>query len=233
MFLFLRCLLAHFIGDFRFQTNEIYRLKTLNIWGQFLHGQIVGLTILVLGWPYVGDVRFWIYAGCIALTHGAQDQLKVTHLNKLMGAFWPFLIDQAIHVLLLATILLIPLGPPPSPSTHPLLQWYWNNDVVLVGIGLIASVFMGIYLLEAFRLSYYTEQKRFPASTIRDRLNVNYGMVERGAITATLAFCPFGIVVAPFLLLPRLLAKRLRFVVDATLNLGYAGLIGLLLRLIW
>ena len=233
MFLFLRCLLAHFIGDFPFQTNEIYRLKNLNIWGQFLHGQIVGITMLVVGWPYVGDVRFWMFAGCIALTHGAQDQLKVAHLNKLMGQFWPFLIDQAVHVALIAVVLLIPLAPPPAPSTHWLLKWYWNDRAVLMGIGLLASSFMGIYLLEAFRLSHFAQKDRFPSAGLRDRVNVNYGMLERALITAAMTFCPVGFIAAPLLLLPRLFIKRWQFLVDALLNLWYAGLIGFLLHLMW
>lgn len=233
MFLFLRCLLAHFIGDFPFQTNEVYRLKTSSLWGQFLHGQIVGLTMLALGWPYLGDVRYWLFVGGIAGTHGLQDALKVAHLNRLMGRFWPFLIDQAVHVALIATVLLIPFGPPPPVHPSPWLRWYWNDHIILTGTGLIASAFMGMYVLEAFRLSYFTEEKRFPSSTLADRFNVNYGMAERALITATLIFCPWGCLAAPALLLPRLCVKRLRYLVDALLNLWYAGLIGLLLHFIW
>ena len=233
MFLFLRCLLAHFVGDFPFQTNEVYRMKTQSIWGQLFHGQIVGATMLVAGWPYLGEVRFWLFAGFIAITHGLQDELKVAHLNRLMGRFWPFLIDQAIHVVLIATVLLIPFGPPPPPHPSPWLRWYWNDHLMLTGAGLIASAFMGIYVLEAFRLSYFTEDKRFPASSLQDRFNVKYGMVERALITATLTFCPVGFLAAPALLLPRLGVKRLHHLVDACLNLGYAGLIGLLLRFVW
>ena len=198
-----------------------------------LHGQVVALTILVLGWPYLGDVRFWAYAGFIALTHGAQDQLKVTHLNRLMGQFWPFLIDQGIHVLLLSTVLLIPFGPPPPPSHHPLLSWYWNDRLMILATGLIASSFMGLYLLEAFRLSHFSQQQRFPSPGLRDHFNSNYGMLERTLITAAMVFCPLGFLAAPVLLLPRLCVKRLRILVDALLNLWYAGLIGFLLRLLW
>lgn len=233
MFLFLRCLLAHFIGDFPFQTNEIYRLKTLSIWGQFLHGQIVAATMLVVGWPYLGDIRFWAFAGFIAITHGTQDELKVAKLNKIMGQFWPFLIDQAIHVLLIAVLFLIPFGPPPPPIQHPLLSWYWNDHIIIAGIGLLASSFMGIYLLEAFRLSHFSQKERFTSGGLRDRFGVNYGMVERGLITAAMAFCPVGFLAAPAILLPRLCVKRLRYTVDALLNLWYAGLIGFVLRLFW
>lgn len=233
MFLFLRCLLAHFIGDFPFQTNEVYKLKTQSIWGQFFHGQIVGITMLVAGWPYLGDIRFWIFAGFIALTHGVQDQLKVAYLNRLMGRFWPFLIDQAIHVALIAVVLLIPFAPPPPPSTHSLLRWYWNDHLILTATGLLASSFMGIYVLEAFRLSYFTDDQRFPASNLQDRFSVRYGMAERAAITAALTFCPIGYLAAPLLLLPRLCLKRLHYLVDALLNLWYAGGIGLMLHFIW
>ena len=233
LFLFLRCLLAHFIGDFPFQTNEIYRLKNLSLWGQFLHSQIVALTILALGWPYLGDLRFWWYAGFIAVTHGVQDQFKVVHLNRRMGQFWPLLIDQGIHVLLIAIVLLIPFGPPPQASLHPLLRWYWNDRLVILATGLIASSFMGLYVLDAFRVSHFSQSQRFPSPGVRDRFNANYGLLERTLITAAMVFCPVGYVAAPLLLLPRLCIKRLRFVVDALLNLWYAGCIGFLLRLLW
>lgn len=205
----------------------------MSAWGQLLHGQVVALTILALGWPYLGDIRFWGYAGFIALTHGFQDQLKVTHLNRLMGQFWPFLIDQAIHVGLIATVLLIPLGSPPTPSPHAWLHWYWNDRLMLLAIGLIASSFMGLYLLEAFRLNHFSQSQRFPSPGVRDRVNTNYGLLERTLITAAMVFCPVGYLVAPLLLIPRLCIKRLRFLVDALLNLWYAGFIGFLLRLLW
>ncbi len=233
MFLFLRCVLAHFIGDFPFQTNEIYRLKTLSVWGQLLHGQIVALTMLAFGWPYVDDLRFWGFIGFIAFTHGVQDQFKVAYLNRWMGRFWPFLADQVIHIALIATVLLLPLKPPPPPNYHLLLYWYWNDHIILAGIGLLASSFMGLYALEAFRLSYFTEDKCFPSAELQDHVNINYGMIERMLITAALAFCPIGYLAAPLLLLPRLFVKRLHFLIDALLNLWYAGLIGLLLHLLW
>lgn len=230
MFLFLRLFLAHMLGDFPFQTSEIFRLKTQSIWGQILHAQIVAITAVILSIPYLGHTSLWLFIFFIASTHVSQDWIKIKIWNRRLNYFWSFTLDQTLHIAVIALVLLFPYAhhAPVRPVNLPeWLAWYWRDDVIVHGVAYLMTTFQGIYHLDTLKRSYL---KSHQGVFSMRKLDVRYGMCERAVITA-LAASPY-LVWTPLVLLARVPLQRCRMPwVDAPLNLLYAGVIGLALRL--
>ncbi len=229
MFLFLRLVLAHMLGDFPFQTSEIYRLKTQSIWGQILHAQIVGLTAVVFSLPYLGHSSLWLFIFFIASTHVTQDWFKIKIWNHRLNYFWSFTIDQALHILVIALAMFFPYAhtAPEQPANMPSwMSWYWNDRFIVYTTAFLATTFQGIYHLDTLKRSYL---KGFRANFSLRKLDVRYGMCERAMITALTAGPHF--LLSPLVLLARLPLRRFQMPwVDAPLNLLYGSAIGLTLR---
>lgn len=88
-------LLAHFLGDFVFQTDWMVKHRD-NLWVLSLHAFIHFVLMVVL----VGQLRleFWPYLVLIAILHLIQDRIKNTITNK--RSDWigrGFVIDQFFH----------------------------------------------------------------------------------------------------------------------------------------
>lgn len=104
--LLLRLLIAHVVGDFLLQPGAwIAERRTKKAGSKFLyvHGLIHGaLAMLALG-----DLHAWLPALVIAITHIIIDLLKAYQAEK--SARW-FVIDQALHLLVLCLIWLKTTG---------------------------------------------------------------------------------------------------------------------------
>ncbi len=88
-------LLAHFLGDFVFQTDWMVRRRD-NLWVLTLHAGIHFVLMLLM----VGLVRpgIWPYLLLLAFVHLTQDRIKNNITNKRPD--WikvSFIIDQALH----------------------------------------------------------------------------------------------------------------------------------------
>lgn len=96
-------LLAHFIGDFVFQTNKIAKMKSEEIKGVFYHSMIVLISqvalLAIFGWK-------GILAGLISsIIHFAIDYSKLSigkYLNRF--SFLYFIFDQILHIAVIITI---------------------------------------------------------------------------------------------------------------------------------
>jgi hypothetical protein len=229
MFLFLRLCLAHMLGDFPFQTGEIFRLKTQGIWGQILHAQIVAFAAIVLSIPYLGHTSLWLFILFIASTHVTQDWIKIKVWNRRLNYFWSFTLDQTLHIAVIALVMFFPyahLRPEHTVSLPPWLGWYWNDRVILYGVAYLMTTFQGIYHLDTLKRSYF---KGHQGTFSMRKLDVRYGMCERAAITA-LTSGPYFLF-SPLILLCRLPFARFRMPwIDAPLNLIYGGVIGFALQ---
>lgn len=106
---FLIFLLAHFTGDFVFQTNKIARIKSLNERGLIIHTGIM----------FVVQTLFLSIFGSDGLLVGALGSLVhffIDHAKNLLNRYFTnlqfilFVLDQALHICLiwLLTILLAP-----------------------------------------------------------------------------------------------------------------------------
>lgn len=97
--LFLSLALAHIVGDFYLQTDKCCEQKErrrLNSWFLYVHTVIIGL----LSWIMVPSCNFGLWTLLIAVSHFIIDTIKI-HCPK---GLWSFVIDQLLHLCILATI---------------------------------------------------------------------------------------------------------------------------------
>lgn len=97
--LFLSLVLAHIIGDFYLQTDKCCKQKEarkFKSWFLYIHAIIIGL----LSWVMVPSYNFGLWALLISVSHFAVDAIKI-HCPK---GLWSFVIDQLLHLGILATI---------------------------------------------------------------------------------------------------------------------------------
>lgn len=97
--LFLSLVLAHIIGDFYLQTDKCCKQKEarkFKSWFLYIHTIIIGL----LSWVMVPSYNFGLWALLISVSHFAVDAIKI-HCPK---GLWSFVIDQLLHLGILAII---------------------------------------------------------------------------------------------------------------------------------
>lgn len=102
MILFLKLLLAHFLGDFVFQPDSWIRNKEIKKHKSgrlYIHSLLHGALSLILVW----DLCFWPYTIAISLSHYLIDLCKLTFQKTHNQKAW-FFIDQALHLLILGLI---------------------------------------------------------------------------------------------------------------------------------
>jgi len=143
MHFFLCLFLGHLLGDFPLQTDAVYRLKTANGRGVFLHAGIVTAVTLALVFPYGFKAALGVLT--VGVLHGAVDALKLSwqraeprHAHAL---FW---LDQTVHVgllLLLAAVLGFPR--PETCQVKWLPAWYWEPAVLGTAAAFLIAAFFG------------------------------------------------------------------------------------------
>ena len=104
MILFLKLLLAHFLGDFVFQSDQWVREKEIKKHKSptlYLHALLHGLLSLLL----VAEISFWPYAAIITFSHLIIDWAKLVFQKNSNRKFW-FFIDQLMHLLILIIVTL-------------------------------------------------------------------------------------------------------------------------------
>lgn len=106
--LLLRLLIAHCLTDFFFQPNRWVQEKRLKIWSSkylWYHGLLTG----IVAWVFLASLSLWWVAFIIASTHIFIDGYKLKAEGKRGTGLWLFLIDQAIHalVIILSWLLII------------------------------------------------------------------------------------------------------------------------------
>lgn len=102
MILFLKLLLAHFLGDFVFQPERWVQEKSSRKHKSpklYLHSLLHGALSLLL----VAEISFWPYALLIAITHLVIDWCKLAFQNPETLKRW-FFIDQFLHLAILVAI---------------------------------------------------------------------------------------------------------------------------------
>jgi hypothetical protein len=109
MFIVIKLLLAHFIGDFLLQPKswvvekEKHKIKSLK-----LHVHILGHGILVLF--VLWDYNYWLLSITLLISHGIIDTVKLYFQKEYNKSKW-FLIDQALHIVSILAIWIIFLKP--------------------------------------------------------------------------------------------------------------------------
>jgi hypothetical protein len=223
MFIFIRLLLAHFIGDFPLQLDPIFKLKQKGLKGGIPHALIIVLCCLILSWPYLDRPLMWAFILFIGVIHLVQDSIKLSY-NMPKYSFWTYLLDQAFHVGTIALLFftdLRDLAPPPDQA-NIFSQLYSNNAVIAFLIALLIATYNGYYLIKVYKITFLKKADR------HTRFERWYGMAERAVIVALyfagnrlLYLLPAVILIRPILFL--LLRKPLR------LHKGFVSLADMLL----
>ncbi len=232
MFLFLKLVLAHLIGDFILQFEELYRLKVRSKWGHFFHAAIHAVMSLLLAFPYLSNPIVPVYLIALAVIHHFQDLIKYSiQARHPKQIFWCFTVDQIVHFLWIATCLLFPFSYEVKgfDNCSVLNQIYTDNTVTLVTIAFITSIFKGTYFLHALRRSFFPDSR--PDHFITS-FEVWHAMIERGWMTFWYLFYPLvpavpfsGLI--GFLRLPFPLLKNRR---DFYFSWYYAAAVGCFFR---
>lgn len=152
MFLFIRLLLAHFLGDFPFQFNIIYKLKFKGLRGIIPHALIICCCAILLSWPYLSLPKLWFFLIFITATHLLQDAIKL-NFNSPKNSFWTYLFDQFSHMGLIAFMFFTELKnlKPPSDQSNFFIWLYCDNETVIYLIALIAATYNGHFLIRCFK----------------------------------------------------------------------------------
>lgn len=227
MFLFLRLVLAHFIGDFPLQVDEISRKKREGVQGHLLHGLVVGLTYLLLALPFLNHPSLLLLILFFTLSHVFLDWFKPKIDKKNPPNFWLFCLDQCLHIGILAAVFFFDYSwHVPVMPDNLLGDFYGSNRAIITAIAYLVSTFAGTYLLYAFTNTFFA---RFRPDQIPR--SINYGLLERGMVTTIFCFClPIFYPLAGVLFFVRKIWTEKHRMYQWLLNSIYAAVIGLVLR---
>jgi hypothetical protein len=151
MFMFIRLLLAHFLGDFPFQFDAIYKMKSNGLQGIVPHALIIGVCGIALSWPYLYIPMVWFFLIFMTATHLVQDKIKL-NFSSAKYSFWSYLLDQMSHVGLIAVVFLTHIKDlKPPVQSNLFIRLYANNGLLLYIIALIAATYNGHFLIRCFK----------------------------------------------------------------------------------
>lgn len=231
MFIFLRLLLAHFIGDFPLQFSRIYKLRYKGLKGALPHSIIISGTFILFSWPYLKLPGLWGFICLISVTHLLQDWIKISRTKDQKEGFWPYLSDQILHIAIIATVFLTGLKDlKPPEQTIALLARFYNADAIIIClIFVIAASYGGTYMIETFKNTFLRTRHRH--TTFEKR----YGMFERAIIVLIFLYAGTLLAIIPFIICLRFpvyrIALKCRFNLSkefiSFLEISFSGAIAL------
>lgn len=181
MFIFIRLLLAHFIGDYPLQLNKIYALKFKGLKGVIPHALLVLICLIILSWPYLYLPGLWGFIFFIGITHLFQDWIKVKWKRIKEGNyFWFYLLDQILHIAVIMAVFLTGLKnlQPPKDTASFFAPFYNNNAALIFLIAIIIATYNGTYMISNFEKTF------FGISYLYTPFEKWYGMLERAILVS-------------------------------------------------
>ncbi len=204
MFLFLRLLLAHFVGDFPLQFRFVYSAKVKNIRGKAIHAGIVTATMIPFSYPYWKEPILWFLLAIIGVTHFFQDWAKliIVHRLKNPNNFFVFLADQILHIATLGVIWLTPLAQqtPKAIRNSFLEKLYLDHTFILISIVLISASFAGTFMIATFKATFLSQKLATPYLEPLERI---YGIIERALMILLMIWSYYTVILLPLFLLPK------------------------------
>jgi len=176
MFIFIRLILAHLIGDFLLQFDLVHALKVKGPKGLLLHVGIVLGCLMFFCSPYFDQPITWLFLSYIGITHYIQDWAKIKFTSQSKHQLFFFCLDQIVHVAFIATIFWTSLrdtGPLANPNNHLFLDLYNDNATILYYITAITASYTGHYLIILFKIDFHNNNR--PYSVFEKW----YGFIER------------------------------------------------------
>jgi len=205
MFIFIRLILAHLIGDFLFQFDVVHALKVRGPKGLLLHVGIVTGCLLIFCGPYLDQPITWWFLLFIAVTHYIQDWAKLRFTSDSKHQLFFFCLDQIVHIAFLATILRINLrtiGPLANSDGHFFIDLYNNDAVILYFITAIIASYAGHYMIILFKKDYLNIDR--PYSVFEKW----YGFMERILVVSMFFLGSSWPVLVPIILMIRPILYR-------------------------
>jgi hypothetical protein len=177
MFIFIRLLLAHFIGDFPLQFDKIYALKNKGLIGILPHVLIIMACFIALSWPYLNFPGIWGFIVFMTIVHLFQDSIKLGY-KDIKYSFLIYLSDQFFHVALISLVLFTDLKNLQSPKyPQSFIVSLYNDDLVIIYlIAVIVATYNGYFMIRNIRNTF--AGKVCTCSIIERR----YGMFERALL---------------------------------------------------
>ncbi len=231
--IFWQLLLAHLIGDFPLQFNEIFRLKIKSKWGVLLHCAIVVMISAPFLLPYVWTMRMWIGIIILISSHFLIDWTRVVFSKKAnLDNLWMFLLDQCLHIFIVWLVSLMIISPPLPILPESIRDIIENKQIILTLIGFIAGSYFGaivIHYLKKMFIQGYTSQS---LSTKR------YGIIERLLIMVLILMPGLFFLFIPTILFARMSISRVKeeeySLFDSIVSMAFAVIFGLLLKVfVW
>lgn len=195
-FLFWRLLAAHFIGDFPFQTNTVFMIKTKYRWGVILHGSIAGIFIFIFAIPYLPHYPIlWLFLFLNLIYHILVDKAKLIITPKLKRiGFLLFLLDQVFHI---AGCWLIAHAIPSAPHYGTTIPLYDSTPIMIFVSVYIAVTYGVLYFILSIKTSF-----SIPLTFPDWKMKV-IEFIERAAIATFTFLGSFYYLLIPLALFPR------------------------------
>jgi len=207
MFIFIRLILAHLIGDFLFQFDLVHALKVKGPKGLLLHvGIVIGCLLIFCG-PYLDQPITWLFLLYIGVTHYIQDWAKIKFTSHSKHQLFFFCLDQIMHIAFIATIFrtsLRAIEPLANPNNNLFLSLYNNNAIILYFITAIIASYAGHYMIILFKIDFLNINR--PYSVFEKW----YGFTERIFIVSTFFLgSPWPLLIPAILLIRPILYRAM------------------------
>ena len=136
----LELVLAHLLGDFVFQSNDLIHRKYQSWLGVVEHVCIIAFFTVLFLFPFWQHDYMWKVAGIIFAVHFVQDLLKIKYdikFNAKKKSTVPFFLDQIFHLSLIAYLAPGFEGLTPLNLPTWLSHLYFSQFLTIYSIGLI------------------------------------------------------------------------------------------------
>ncbi len=140
---------AHLLGDFVFQTKAIVEHKRkykAASWILYVHCLIHGVLIYL----FSPDKSIWLIPVIIIVSHYIIDLWKLHSRNN----GWSFLIDQALHLLVIFTLWLIYYQPAGWIEIH------WESFTTNMKLWIVLTGYLTVIFPLAYTIGYFTTKWR-------------------------------------------------------------------------
>lgn len=202
----LAMLLAHLVGDYILQWDNLSRWKSEAFGGVLVHGLIVTAVTLLFSLPF--DQDWWPWAIFIGVTHTIIDGIELPIRRRLstkdsgQAALALFIADQVAHLMIIA-LALIWSGYLKAPALLEGLASASSENPLLTFIVAYAFLTMPAWIITKFLV--YGLMDDSPPDFSLTFSNKYFGMLERGLIATLIIFGQFLLI--PLVALPRIILQ--------------------------
>lgn len=138
MIIFIKLILAHFIGDFLLQPKSWVKEKEIKKATSpklYIHSLIHGTLILCVLWSF----DYWFLALMLVFFHGIIDLLKLYVQKESNKSIW-FLIDQGLHLISIVVLWMLFFKPNLNVTLGYLHASIWIYLTALIFITIVSGV---------------------------------------------------------------------------------------------